>query len=274
MTRLRALLLSSHPGPGAAVTLIAILLAITAELDPWRVAVVGLVMALDQTSVGLSNDWIDADRDREAGRRDKPVARGDVPAGLVRNTAIAAAAASVLASVPLGWPAVLAHLVFLASGWGYNAGLKSGAISVLPYLIGFGALPGIVTLARAEPALPAWWAVAAGALLGAGAHFANVLPDLEDDAATGVRGLPHRVGRAGSVVVVWIALPAAAASLALGIGLGSPVAVAGLAASVALAVAGLVLGLRRTPTRALFRLVIAGALIDVIMLLIGGAQGL
>ena len=44
--------------------------------------------------------------------------------------------------------------------------------------------------------------------------------------------------------------------------------------AVALAVAGLVHGLRRSPTRTLFRLVIAAAVIDVVMLLIGGAQGL
>src|SRR3712207_7375206 len=30
--------------------------------------------------------------------------------------------------------------------------------------------------------------------LGVGAHLLNVLPDLEDDAATGVRGLPHVLG--------------------------------------------------------------------------------
>ena len=34
----------------------------------------------------------------------------------------------------------------------------------------------------------------AGALLGVGAHLLNVLPDLADDEATGVRGLPHRLG--------------------------------------------------------------------------------
>jgi 1,4-dihydroxy-2-naphthoate octaprenyltransferase len=31
-------------------------------------------------------------------------------------------------------------------------------------------------------------------LLGVAAHLANVLPDLNEDAATGVRGLPHRLG--------------------------------------------------------------------------------
>ena len=34
----------------------------------------------------------------------------------------------------------------------------------------------------------------AGALLGVGAHLVNALPDLADDEATGVRGLPHRLG--------------------------------------------------------------------------------
>ncbi|HWM33475.1 MAG TPA: UbiA family prenyltransferase [Pseudolysinimonas sp.] len=274
MARLRALLLSTHPGPGGAVAVIAVLLAITAGLDVWRVALIGLVMVLDQASVGLSNDWIDADRDRAVGRTDKPVARGDIAPRLARDVAIAAAVASVIASVPLGGAAVLAHLLFLTGAWAYNAGLKNSAISVLPYLVSFGTLPAIVTLARDQPALPAWWVVAAGALLGAGAHFANVLPDLEDDAATGVRGLPHRIGRLASLVTVWIALPAAALCLALGIGPATPLAIGGLVASLTLAAAGLVAGLTRAPSRALFRLVIAAALVDVVMLLIGGSRGL
>jgi hypothetical protein len=48
---------------------------------------------------------------------------------------------------------------------------------------------------------------AAAALLGTGAHFANVLPDLDDDITSGVRGLPQRLGRRGSM--------ASAAALAL-----------------------------------------------------------
>ena len=111
----------------------------------------------------------------------------------------------------------------------------------------------------------------AGALLGAGAHFANVLPDLDDDARTGIRGLPHRLGRVPALLVTWLALLAAAASLAVGIGLDSPIGIAGLAAAIAIAVAGLVLGLRRAPTRVLFRLVILAALVDVAMLVIAGA---
>jgi 4-hydroxybenzoate polyprenyltransferase len=272
MARLRALALSTHPGPAAAVTLITVLLGIAGGLEPVRVVLLGLVMALDQISVGLSNDWIDAGRDRAVGRTDKPVARGDVSTTLARNVAFGAALASIALSIPLGWPALVAHAVFLLSAWAYNAGLKGTVISVLPYVVSFGALPAIVTLAAAQPALAPGWTIAAGALLGAGAHFANVLPDLDDDARTGIRGLPHRLGRVGSLVVTWLTLLAAAASLAVGIGLNTPIGVAGLGIAAAIAVAGLVLGMRRAPTRVLFRLVILAAVLDVIMLVIGGAQ--
>jgi 4-hydroxybenzoate polyprenyltransferase len=271
MPRLRAIIASTHPGPGAAVTVIAILLGISAGLDPWRVALLGLVILFDQASVGLSNDWIDADRDRAVGRRDKPVARGDLPAALARNVAIGTAAGSVLLSLPLGWAAAIAHAVFLCSAWAYNAGLKGTPLSVLPYLVSFGILPTIVTLSAAEPAVAGGWVMAAGALLGAGAHFANVLPDLDDDARTGVRGLPHRLGRVAATVGTFVALLAAAASLAVGIGLSSPLALGGLGAAALVAAAGLVLGLRRSPSRVLFRLVIVAALVDVAMLVGAGA---
>jgi 4-hydroxybenzoate polyprenyltransferase len=206
------------------------------------------------------------------GRRDKPVARGDISPRLARDVAIGAAIASVLLSLPLGWPAVLAHLLFLGSAWAYNAGLKNSAISVVPYLVSFGILPSIVTLAAPVPALAPWWTMAAGALLGAGAHFANVLPDFDDDAKTGVRGLPHRLGRTASLVATWLALLAAAASLAYGIGLTTRVGLAGLGGAAVIAAIGLVRGAQRAPTRVLFRLVILAALVDVLMLVIAGMQ--
>ncbi len=271
MPRLRSLALSTHPGPAAAVTVIAVLLGIAGGLDPWRIVVLGLVMALDQASVGLSNDWIDAERDRAVGRRDKPVARGDIPARLARDVAFVTAVLSVGLSLALGWQAAIAHLVFLISAWSYNLGLKGTPVSVIPYLVSFGLLPTIGTLSAGDPAPAAWGATAAGALLGAGAHFANVLPDLDDDARTGVRGLPHRLGRVPSVIITWLVLLAAAVCLAVGIGLDEPIGIGGLGAAVAIAVAGLALGLRRSPTRAFFRLVILAALVDVAMLVVAGA---
>jgi 4-hydroxybenzoate polyprenyltransferase len=252
------------------VTLITVLLAVAGGLEVGRVVLIGFVMLLDQASVGLSNDWLDAGRDREAGRTDKPVARGDLPARWARNVAIVLAAASVALSIPLGWPVVIAHLVFLASAWAYNLVLKNTVVSVLPYITGFGALPAMVALAAVPPQFPPVTTVIAGALLGVAAHFTNVLPDLEDDAKTGIRGLPHRLGRVTGHVITWLSLLGAAVSL--GIGIGGAIGVAGVAVAAVVAIAGLVLGLRRAPTRVLFRLVMLAAVTDVVLLVVGGAS--
>jgi 4-hydroxybenzoate polyprenyltransferase len=266
-----ALLRSTHPGPGVAVTLVAVLLGVAVGLEPWRVVVLGVAMLLDQASVGLSNDWIDADRDRAVGRSDKPVARGEIPVGVVSAAAWLTAGAAVLTTLPLGPAATAAHVVALGSAWAYNTVLKNSAVSVLTYALSFGLLPGIATLARPVPALPVWWAVAAGALLGVAAHFANVLPDLDDDRETGIRGLPHRLGLRPSIVITWGALVAAAGAIAAGSG-GNAVSLTGFAISLAIGATGLVLALRRGVGRWLFRLVIAAALIDVAMLVLAGSR--
>ena len=67
----------------------------------------------------------------------------------------------------------------------------------MPYAVAFGALPGGRQPRGAASALPPVVGPVAGALLGVGAHLLNALPDLADDEATGVRGLPHRLGAGG-----------------------------------------------------------------------------
>lgn len=264
-----AILGSSHPVPAAGVTLIVVLLGVAVGLDPARLVLLGLVLALNQLSIGLSNDWLDAERDRAAGRRDKPVARGDVGVGVVRGAALAAALLAVALSPLLGIPFAVVHLVALAGGWAYNAWLKHGMLSPLPYLVSFGLLPALATTALPQPSAPAWWAVAAGALLGLAAHVANVLPDLADDAATGVRGLPHRIGARASTVLAGAALAGAAGALAVGLGPGI-LTVVGLVLSLGASAAAVVLGLRGS--RWAFRVVILAALIDVALLVLAGAR--
>lgn len=268
---LLAVLRAAHPGPALTVTAVAVLLGVAVGLDPVRIVVLAIATALDQLSVGLSNDWIDAERDRATGRRDKPVALGQVSVGVVRAIAIAAAVAAILVTIPLGVLAVAVHIVMLGSAWAYNAGLKRTPISVLPYVVSFGLVPVLVTLALPTPALPAWWAVTAGALLGIAAHFANVLPDVDDDRRTGISGLPHRLPRGASLLLTWGALIAAAIALAFGIGFAGPLAIAGLALSAAIAAAGLAVSLR-SPSRWGFRLVLVAALLDVALLVIAGTR--
>lgn len=266
----RSLALSTHPGPAVAVTLVAVVLGIALSLDPWRIALLGLAFLLGQLSVGLSNDWLDAGRDAAVGRTDKPVAMGLVAASTVRTAAFVTAALGIVLTVPLGWIATIAHTVFILSAWAYNVLLKNTVFSVVPYIVSFGLLPMVATLARPVPAIAAPWAVALGALLGIAAHFANVLPDLADDARTGISGLPHRLGRMASGTVIWVVLAAAGViAFALPEGQKSAVQLAGLSLTLLLALAIAVV-LRRPPTRLLFQLIIAAALVNVVVLAFGG----
>ncbi len=123
--------------------------------------------------------------------------------------------------------------------------------------------------APGTPAAP-WWLVAAGAALGGAAHVANVAPDVADDLATGVRGLPHRVGAVPSAVVG--ALLLGGATLLLVLGPDGPPDAAGWAAVglavPAVAVAALAGSARRR--RLAFPAVMLLTVLDVVLLLVGG----
>ena len=267
----RALALATHPGPAVAVTVVAGLLALAAGVPAGRAALVTAAVLAGQVSIGWSNDWLDADRDRAVARADKPVVQGAVAPALLRTLAVGSAAAAVVLSLLLGLVPGLLLLVLVASGWAYNAGLKRTAVSVLPYVTGFGALPaGVVAAAPGAPLAP-WWLVTAGAALGAAAHLANVAPDLEDDLATGVRGLPHRIGARGSAVTGAVVLGVASLVLVLGPD-GPPTAAgwAGLALAVPAVVVAALAGTRRF-RRLAFPAVMLLTVLDVVLLLAGGA---
>ncbi|GAA1803074.1 UbiA family prenyltransferase [Planosporangium flavigriseum] len=262
------LLKACHPEPTAAVTTVAALLAVATGRDAGGTLAVGAAVLASQLAVGWCNDAVDATRDSAVGRLDKPIVTGLV----ARRTVAAAAATAAALTVPLallsGLPAGSVATLGLASALLYNWPLKSTIASVLPYAVSFAALPAFVVLGVSRPP---WWLVAAGGLLGAGAHFANVLPDLDDDARTGVRGLPHRLGARRSVAVGGGLLFAATATLALGPP-GPPSWTALLAfagAAAALAVGGYVAG-RRPTSRAAFRSVLLVAVLDVALLLSAG----
>jgi 4-hydroxybenzoate polyprenyltransferase len=257
--------LSTHPGPGVAVTVITVVLAIGVGLTPLHVALLGFAMLANQVSVGLSNDWIDAERDRAVGRTDKPVASGALSVAAARAGAWTSAGVGILLMIPLGPAALVAQAVFIASAWSYNAWLKRTAFSVVPYVVSFGLLPAIVTLSRTHPVVPPPWAFGVGALLGIAAHFANVLPDLEEDAATGVSGLPHRLGRRVASILSYLVLLVAAVLEFVGAGgFAFPLGVAGVLLNIAIAAVGIAIAAR--PTRWHFRLIILAALVDVVVL--------
>jgi 4-hydroxybenzoate polyprenyltransferase len=257
-----ALLRTAHLGPALAVTLIVAMLALSADLSPARALLVVAAVLTGQLSIGWSNDLVDLARDRQVGREDKPLATGEIRVGTVRAACVLAVAATVPLSFACGLRAGPVQLLSVAAGWAYNLGLKSTAWSWLPYAVAFGSLPVFVTLSQDPPAVPPVWVPLAGALLGVGAHLVNALPDFADDAATGVRGLPHRIGAR------WTAPTATAvlvlASLVICVAAGNDHRL--LAAVSLLLVAGLaavgLAGRGRTP----FRAAMAIALVDVALL--------
>jgi len=268
--RVAALARACHPEPTVAVTAVAVTLAIATGRDAPGVLAVGAAVLAGQLSIGWSNDYLDRARDASTGRRDKPLVGSPVQARTVGASALLAAALAVPLSLLSGLPGLL-HLGTVASGWAYNLGLKASPLSVLPYALAFGLLPAFVVAGLPGQSAVPPWLVAAGALLGAGAHFANALPDLDDDRRTGVVGLPHRLGVGASGLAAALLLLAASLVLTLGpAGPPGPLELAGLATAAAVLAAGLLAG-QRFGSRAAFRAVLLVAAVDVALLLASGA---
>lgn len=281
---LRALWGSSHPGPTLVVTALAVAVGIAAGLDLARLLLLALAVFCGQLSVGISNDAIDVARDRAVGRTDKPIARGDVSERSAWIAALALVVVALALSAILGFGMLVAHAIALASAWAYNAGMKSTPLSIVPFVVSFGIFPSLATLSAAEPSLAPAWVWVAGAALGAAVHLTNVLPDLDDDDRTGVRGLPHRLGARASTVIAVLGIlvgalavllgPVAdtsAGALTLDVGAIGVIASIFFVAVVAVALVTLIIALVRPPTRVLFRLVMLAALLLAAQLVATGA---
>ena len=266
----RGLALASHPAPTVAVTALSVALLVGLRAPLGTTVLAALAVLTGQLSVGWSNDWFDAARDVAVGRADKPLVSGLLTRGQLGVSAVVAAVACAALSWSTGLVAGTVHLVAVASAWGYNAGLKATVWSWAPYAVSFALLPAFLVLAVPGRSVPGWL-VLTGGLLGGGAHVTNVLPDLEDDAATGIRGLPHRIGRGWSSVLGPALLAGAAAVVALGpIGAGRA-GLAGLAVCLVLASAAGAIGITRRRSRAPFMLSLLLAAVCVLLLVVAGA---
>lgn len=282
MSTLPSLVRASHPGPCLAVTAITVLLAVAAGA-PHRAGIgaltclAGAVLA-GQLSIGWSNDWVDVKRDAAAGRTDKPIATGALRRGPVLTAALVAVMVAFALALLIG-PATAAWLApVVGGGWAYNLGLKATPLSGLAYVVGFAPLPGLATSLLPGHPVPRPWALAAAALLGLGAHFVNVLPDLAHDRLAGVRGLPQllaaaagRAGRDGEAAVRTAAVAVLlAATVLIAFAPGMPrrwPIFAGLAAAGLLGVVA-----ARTRGRTPFRSALGIAAIDVLMFTLGGGD--
>ena len=272
---LAGLIHAAHPLPCLAVSGIAAGFAATSGRSVADCLAIGGTVLASQLAIGWDNDYLDRDRDAAVGRRDKPLVTGAVSAGTVRAASATAAVGFLVSLIWYPIRAAVAGGLAAAAAAGYNRGLKATALSPLPYAVSFALLPAFVTLSGDPAGWPAAWITAAATLLGVGAHFANALPDIGDDLATGVVGLPARLGPRLAALVAAGCLALAGLLLSAGAGLlAHPAGIALLALNLLLsaAVAGwaLVPGHRsKTP----FRLAVAVAVLDVVLLLGSGRVG-
>jgi 4-hydroxybenzoate polyprenyltransferase len=265
-----ALLRAAHAPPTVAVTALATAIAATSGRDVRGTVLVAAAVLTGQLSIGWCNDFVDRDRDRAAGRSDKPIASGAVTARAVALACAIAVVVCVPLSLASGWRAGLCHLAAVAGGWAYDLGLKPTLLSWLPYATTFALIAAFLALGLPGHPAPHLWLLAAGALLGVGAHFLNVIPDLDDDLQAGVLGLPQRLGAARSRAAGAVLLAAAAAAVTFGPGDPAPWTVAGLGAAVVLAVTASVTG-QRPGSRLPFLLALATAAVTVALLIARGS---
>jgi 4-hydroxybenzoate polyprenyltransferase len=173
-----------------------------------------LAVAGSQLFTGATNDLVDAERDRVAGRQEKPLIAGAVTPNVALWIASAGLGLQLVASLALGTLPLLLGLAAAFSAAVYNLALSRTPLSPIPYLVSFGILPlwiaaGVgVELERVLPAVPL------AAAFAVAAHLANTLRDFDTDTSTGSRSLAQVIGRRNTHLL------AVGCAAAVGLGVG------------------------------------------------------
>jgi 4-hydroxybenzoate polyprenyltransferase len=162
---------------------------------------IAFAVLLGQFFVGWSNDLIDFPRDKAAMRMKKPLVAETITEAKLRISIGVALLGALIVSLlsPLGVNGTAIHFLALLSATAYNLKLKSTLLSVVPYMVSFGALPWAIYIAAGTK--PPTWIVLGFVLISSAFHFLNVLKDLESDIAQGVLGLPQVLGRRKSIAI-------------------------------------------------------------------------
>jgi 4-hydroxybenzoate polyprenyltransferase len=200
-----------HPFPSllnVAATIGLAFAAADGSPDAGVVLRMALAMLCAQFAIGVTNDIFDRELDA-ATKPWKPVASGLISVPLAATVAAVLVLAAVALAATLGWESAVLVAAGTACGLAYDVGLKRTILSPLPFMLAIPLLPAwvYVTLEAWEYVL--WWLLPLGALLGLAIHLANTLPDVESDAAQGVRGLAHVLGVRGALAVSWLAFAGA-----------------------------------------------------------------
>jgi len=194
------LLKASHFGPTVLVVTITYVLSRT-QFSASDSLFIAFAVLMGQFFVGWSNDLIDFPRDSAALRLKKPLVAGTITEATLKISIGVALLGALIVSLvsPLGVNGTAIHFLGLLSATAYNLKLKSTVLSVLPYMVSFGALPWAIYVAAGTK--PPTWIVLGFVLISSAFHFLNVLKDLESDIAQGVLGLPQVLGRKKSIVI-------------------------------------------------------------------------
>lgn len=214
-SKLLGLIKATHFGPTVLVVTISFFLSLTQYT--WSDALqVAIAIFAGQCVVGWTNDFVDAELDREAKRLKKPLVSGVVgEATLKRAIVIALAVALVLSLAgPLGIKGTLIHFLGILSATLYNLGLKKTIFSMLPYIVSFGAMPWAIYLSNGHR--PPTWIYLGFILFASAFHFLNVLKDLESDLAQGIMGLPQQLGKRRSIACAFVLASMGALVVAFG----------------------------------------------------------
>jgi len=199
-SQILGLLKASHFGPTVLVVSVTYVLSRT-QFSNSDSLFIALAILLGQFVVGWSNDLIDFPRDKAASRIKKPLVAGTItPETLKISISIALISALIVSLLsPLGLSGSAIHFLGLLSATAYNLKLKPTLLSVVPYMVSFGALPWAIFVAAGNS--PPTWIVLGFILISSAFHFLNVLKDIEMDIAQGVLGLPQVLGRKKSIFV-------------------------------------------------------------------------
>ena len=211
--RIIGLLRASHFGPNLLVTFISLFFA---QLYWWEgpALVIAFGVFCGQLVVGWSNDVIDYQDDLLHNRQKKPLVSGQISLKLLQNSLRVMLPIAIVINLfgPLGLIGGGLSVLAIGLAVAYNFYFKFTVFSWLPYAIAFVSLPSCMALSKGEA--PALWMWLGGALLGTAAHFLNVIKDMEQDKASGIKGLPQRLGSKVSGVTA-VALIAAAVVVVL-----------------------------------------------------------
>ena len=194
------LLKASHFGPTLLVVTITYVLSLT-QFSASDSLFIAFAILLGQFFVGWSNDLVDFPRDKAAMRVTKPLVAGTITEKTLRISIgfVLLSALTISLLSPLGISGSSIHFLGLLSATAYNLKLKSTILSVLPYVVSFGALPWAIYVAAGTT--PPTWLVLAFVLFTSAFHFLNVLKDMDTDIEQEVMGLPQVLGRNKSIAM-------------------------------------------------------------------------